>query len=139
MLQLFHLDVAKVDQGMLYMLQVFRRHVARVCSNYFIYFQTYVAIFLIWMLHMLQQYVHNVSAVLILCCSKWFSCYKLQLFYLGVSCVSHTCCKCMFQTFYLFSDVCCIQMFFHVASVLHCSVRGEWELVDGVRDAPRGQ
>jgi hypothetical protein len=41
MLQLFYLDVAKVDRGML---QMFQMHVASVCSKYFICFQTYVVI-----------------------------------------------------------------------------------------------
>jgi hypothetical protein len=36
----------------------------------------------------------------------------LPIAILDVSCVSHTCCKCMFQMFHLFSDVRCIQMFF---------------------------
>jgi len=44
-LQLFLMDVAKVDQGMLQMLQVFQKHVGSICSKYFICFQTYVAIF----------------------------------------------------------------------------------------------
>ena len=44
MLELFLIDVAKVDRDMLHMLQVFQKHVANVCSKCFIYFQTYVAI-----------------------------------------------------------------------------------------------
>ena len=75
MLQLFHLDVAKVDQGMLHivhMLQVFQRHVASICSKYFTCFSTYVAIVLIWMFHMLQK---NVAII----CSKCFSCFSLML------------------------------------------------------------
>jgi hypothetical protein len=36
MLRLFLMDVAKVDREMLYMLQVFQRHVASVCSKCFI-------------------------------------------------------------------------------------------------------
>jgi len=31
MLHLFHMDVAKVDRGVLHMLHMFQRHVARVC------------------------------------------------------------------------------------------------------------
>jgi hypothetical protein len=50
--------------------------------------------------HMLQKYVPNVSAALVLCCSKCFL--MLQLFYLYVAYVSHTCCKRMSQMFYLF-------------------------------------
>jgi hypothetical protein len=41
MLQLFLMDVAKVDRGMLHMLhmlQVVQKHVASVCSKCFIYF-----------------------------------------------------------------------------------------------------
>jgi hypothetical protein len=37
MLQLFHMDVTKVDIGILHMLQVFQGHVARVCYKCFIY------------------------------------------------------------------------------------------------------
>jgi len=51
-LQLFLMDVAKVDRRMLHilhMLQVFQKHVGSKC---FIYFLTYVAIIFIWMLHM---------------------------------------------------------------------------------------
>jgi hypothetical protein len=38
MLQLFHFDVAKVDQEMLYMLQVLQKYVASVCLKCFICF-----------------------------------------------------------------------------------------------------
>jgi hypothetical protein len=37
--------------------------------------------------HMLKQYVLNVSAISVLCCSKCF--FMLQLFYLDVAYVSH--------------------------------------------------
>jgi hypothetical protein len=61
----------------LYMLQVFQRHVVSVCSKYFICFQTYVAIvFLsrccICLTQMLQQYLPNISVVLVLYCGKRF-------------------------------------------------------------------
>jgi hypothetical protein len=77
MLQLFYLDVAKVDRGML---QMFQMHVASVCSKYFICFQMYVVI-------VFYQYVAYIAAV----CSKRFSlmfqqvvsCCKLQVFYFG--------------------------------------------------------
>jgi hypothetical protein len=42
MLQMFHTDVAKVDRDV-DMLQWFVQYVASVCSQCFIYFQTYVA------------------------------------------------------------------------------------------------
>jgi hypothetical protein len=71
--------------------------------------------------HILQQYVPNVSTISVLCCSKWF---YVAVTILDVSCVSHTCCKCMFQMIHYFRC-----MFhsnnFHVASVLCCSVGDE--------------
>jgi hypothetical protein len=58
------------------MLQVFRRHVARVCSKCFISFQTYVCKSFLFgcciVSHMLQEYVPMVSTVSVLCCSKCF-------------------------------------------------------------------
>jgi hypothetical protein len=73
MLQLFHLDVAKVHRGILHMLQVFQKHVASVYSKCFICFQTYVAIvFLILLLRKFYTYVATV-------CSKCFSCFNLML------------------------------------------------------------
>jgi hypothetical protein len=84
------MDVTKVDRGMLHILQ---KHIVNVCSKCFISFQTYVAVVLYLdvayvFVHMLQQYVPDVSAVLVLCCSK--CCFILQLFYLDIAYVSHT-------------------------------------------------
>jgi hypothetical protein len=72
MLQLFLMNVAKVDWGMLHILQAFQKHVANICSKCFIYFQTYVAIFFIWLLHMFSPYAATV-------CSKYFNCFSLML------------------------------------------------------------
>ena len=44
----------------------------------------------------------------------------------------------MFQMFYPLSDVCCIQMFFHVLSVLCCSDGGEPVVRPTVDAARRG-
>ena len=49
---------------------------------------------------MLQQYVLNISVVLVLCCSKFF--FMLQLFSLDVAYALHTYCKRMSQIFHLF-------------------------------------
>jgi hypothetical protein len=99
------MDVAKVDRGILHMLRVFQKHVASLCSKYFICFQTYVTIVFYLdvayvFTHMLQHYVPNVSAVSVICCDKCF--FMFQLIYLDVAYVSHTCCKRMSQMFYLF-------------------------------------
>jgi hypothetical protein len=66
------------------------------------------------MLHMfshifLQQYVPNVLALSVLCCAKCF--FMLQLFYLDVAYVSHTCCKHMSQIFYLFQMYVALECF----------------------------
>jgi len=77
MLQLFYFDVAKVDQGMLHMLQVFQMHVTSVCSDCFICFSdvcckrfdldvAYV------FTHMLQVYILDVSSVSDVCCIQVF-------------------------------------------------------------------
>jgi hypothetical protein len=70
------------------MLQVFQRYIAIVCSKCFICFHTYVAIVLIWMSHMLQLYVPNVSVASVLCCSKWFHVTSCKYF-LCFMCFTH--------------------------------------------------
>jgi hypothetical protein len=97
MLQLFHFDVAKVDQGMLHMLQVFQKHVASVCLKCFICFQTYVAIVFYldvanvshiccqlqsWMFHVFHTHVASA-------CSKCFIYFQM---YIALKCFSY--CKC---------------------------------------------
>jgi hypothetical protein len=74
---------------MLHMLQVFQRHVASVCSNCFICFQTYVASVLIWMLHMFSHiYCNSMLQKCFICFSRLlqqvFSCFKLHVFYMDV-------------------------------------------------------
>jgi hypothetical protein len=86
MLQFLNLDVANVDQGMLYMLhmlQVFQSHIASVCSKCLISLQTSVAIIFIWMLHMLQHYVQNISVCFGLMLEQVVSYCMLQVFYFG--------------------------------------------------------
>jgi hypothetical protein len=71
MLQLFHLGVAKVDRGMLHMLhmlQIFQKHVASVCSKYFLCFHTYVAI-------VFDKDITYVATV----CFKCLNCFSLML------------------------------------------------------------
>jgi hypothetical protein len=70
--------------------------------------------FFIRILHMLQQYIPNVSVVLVLCYYKWFyvaaSGFMLQVasaFILDVSYVSHKCCKSMFPNV---SSVCSLML-----------------------------
>jgi hypothetical protein len=106
---------------MLHMLQWLHTYVASVRSKCFIYFSRcilQVCLFrcCICVIHMLQEYIQNVSAVLVLCCNKCFnvaSCkrfiWMLHMFYTHVAsvCVSNVSSA---------SDVCCIQVF-HVASV----------------------
>jgi hypothetical protein len=135
MLQLFHLDVAKVDRGMLHMLQVFQMNDAIVCSKCFICFQTYVAIIfyldVAYVSHICCNYMlQNISAVLVLCCIKWFhvascKCY-FWMFHVFYTHVANACSKCFI----------CVQIYvaskkkLYVTSVLCCLARGEPEVGD---------
>jgi hypothetical protein len=112
----------KTRSGMLYILQVFQKHVASVCSKCFICFRMYVAIFFYMHVayvftHMLQYHVLNVSAVSVLRCSKCF--FMLQLFYLDVAYVLHTCCKRCSKYFI------CFECMLH-SSVSCCKCRPPW-------------
>jgi hypothetical protein len=109
MLQIFHLDVVKVDRGMLHMLQVFQRHVARVRSKCFICFHLFIAIF----------FYLDVAYVSHICCNSMFQMFQLfqsyvaasgfmlQIANLDVSCVSHML-QVHVSNVHLLSDVCCI-------------------------------
>jgi len=84
MLQLFIMDVAKVDWGMFHMLHVFQKHAASVCSKCFICFQTYVAIVFYLdvsyvFTHMLQQYVPKCFICFSLLLQQVFLCCKLEV------------------------------------------------------------
>jgi hypothetical protein len=87
-----------------HMLQAFIQNVSSV-------FRHLLQYFIIWILHCFT----HVAAV----CSKCFSSLSLMLQQVV------SCCKRVFQMFHLLSGVCCIQMFFYVASVLCCTARGE--------------
>ena len=92
MLQLFHMDVAKVNQGILHMLnmlQVFQRHVASVCSKCFICFQTMLRVFLSGCCICFHTYVATI-------CSKIFYLFQssvaASVFMLQVASVLSGCC-----------------------------------------------
>jgi hypothetical protein len=74
MLQLFHMDFAKVYRGCCTCCICCKCF--RCLFKMFHLFETYVASDLIWMLymfsHMLQQYVLNILVVSVLCCGKCF-------------------------------------------------------------------
>jgi len=110
-MQLFYMDVEKVDRDVAYAVSVSEACCKRLLKV-FLLFQTYVACVLILMLHIFHTYVTRV-------CSKYFSCFILfwstqlfhsydavsifiwQVFYLDIAYVSHICCNCMFQIFHL--------------------------------------
>jgi hypothetical protein len=96
---------------MLYLLQVFRKHVASVCSKYFICLQRMLQSFFIWMLHHVSH-IHYSSMFQLFQSYIAANGFMLQVAILDISCVSHTCCKCTFQMFHLCLDVCSIQIFF---------------------------
>ena len=79
------------------MLQVFIQNISSVFRRMF---ASVFALDVAYVSHMLQEYVPMVSVVSILCCCS-VSCCKLQVFYLDVADVSHTCFKCMSKIFHL--------------------------------------
>jgi len=95
------------------MLQLFQRHVASV-------FYLDVA----YISHMLQEYITMVSAVLVLCCSKFF---HVQVLYLDVTYASHKYFKCMFQMFHLLQTYVAFKCFMlQVFRVLDVCLESHW-------------
>jgi hypothetical protein len=88
MLQVFHVDVEKVDWDVAYVAMVV--HICAFVLNVQLFFQTYVAV--IWTLHMFYTYVaHILSGCCV--CFTWFSSgfqMFLQVFQMHVSSVSST-------------------------------------------------
>jgi hypothetical protein len=99
-LQVFQMDVEKVDQDVAYVTMVV--HVCcKLLFSIFYFFLTYVASVFIWMLHIFHTYV---ASVLSECCTgythmlqmyvfKCFSYFKRML--QDVAVPIHICCKCM--------------------------------------------
>jgi hypothetical protein len=83
MLQVFHIDVAKVDRDVAYVASV-----SEACCKYFN--------------DILQAFVQNVSSVSDLCCKR---------FYLDVAHASHICYKSMFEMLQLFQSYVAITVF----------------------------
>jgi len=101
--QVFHMDVAKVDRDVTYIVVVARVCCRRLFPMFHLFFHTYDASVFIWMLYMFHTYV---ASVLYVCCvclqlfSSVFRCF-LQVFF----------CKCFRRTFAsvsTISDVCCM-------------------------------
>jgi hypothetical protein len=92
MLQVFHMNVAKVDV-MLHMLQWLCTYVASFYCQCFICVFTHVASVFIWMLHMFHILIASVLYGCYVCLQVFFMCF----------------CKCfirIFQMFHLSSDAC---------------------------------
>jgi hypothetical protein len=112
----FIFDVAKV---------AYVASVLEVCcckclfKMFYLFPDVYCNRFFIWMLHMfhtyLQHYVPNISAVLVLCCSKWFhvtSC-NFWMFHVFHTHVASACSKCFvyFLTYIAFKYCSCCKLF----------------------------
>jgi hypothetical protein len=65
MLQVFHMDVVKVDPDVAYIAMVVHICCKLLFLIFYLFFQTYVAIVFIWMLHIFHTYV---ASVLSGCC-----------------------------------------------------------------------
>jgi hypothetical protein len=144
MLQMFHMDIAKVDQDVASVSEACCKRLFKM----FHLFQTYVA----------RVLYLDVTHVLHVCYKSMFKMFQLfqsyvalSVFMLQIASVLSGCCICFTHTLQVYvpnilsaSDVCCIQVF-HVASVLFFKgmFRESWACmawapVQGVRRA-RGQ
>jgi hypothetical protein len=79
MLQMFHVDVAKLDRDVAYVVMVIHVCCKRLFQMFQL-FQTYVTYVLIWVLHMFHTYVASVLSGCCICFT-----YMLQMFYLDVA------------------------------------------------------
>jgi hypothetical protein len=97
MLQVFHMDIAKVDRDIAYVAMVVHVCFKILFSTFHLLFPTYVAKCLfgsfICFTHMLKMFYLDVAYVL-----QWF-----QVF---LSCFCK-CFRCTFQIFHLSLDICC--------------------------------
>jgi hypothetical protein len=66
MLQVFHVDVAKVDRDTAYVAMAIHVRCKHLFQMFYLFFQTYVANVFIWMLHIFHTYV---ASVLSGCCT----------------------------------------------------------------------
>jgi hypothetical protein len=70
------------------------------------------------MFRLFRAYVTNVYSKYFI----YFGC-TLQVFCLDVAMATHICCKCIFQMFHLFSDVCCSKYFMFQVYILGWTTR----------------
>ena len=78
MLQVFHIDVAKIDRDVAYVAIVCTRMLQAYVPNVSSVFQTYIANVFIWMLHMFHTYV---------ACALFGCCVFVAIIFKCVSCV----------------------------------------------------
>jgi hypothetical protein len=98
MLHLFHIDVAKVNQGMLHMLQLFQRHVTSVC---FECFRCFRGMFHLCFPDACCKCVYlDVAYILNVCCMCFI--WMLRMVAMVFKCFRN-----MFEVFQLPSDICC--------------------------------
>jgi hypothetical protein len=143
MLQVFYIDIAKVDQGCCICWMVVHICCKDVLPMFHMSFQTYVANVFIWMLHMFHTYVACVLSGCCVCLQRFSSvlscfskCFRtmlqvcisnvsvifrhmLQVFYLNIAYVAvatHICCKSTYsKCFIYFRHM--LQQVLYIASV----------------------
>jgi hypothetical protein len=79
MFQVFHMDVAKVDRDVAYVVSICRGMLQAFCSNVSSVFSTYVASVFIWMLHMFHTYVASVLSGFCVCFTMVSSVFEVFL------------------------------------------------------------
>ena len=76
MLQVFHVDVAKVDRDVAMVVYVYCK---LLFPMFHLFFQTYIASVFIWMLHMFHTYVGSVLSGCCICFAMVFKCFRVVL------------------------------------------------------------
>jgi hypothetical protein len=117
MLQLLHMDVAKINRDaahVAYFCKCFQCYVANILKK--IYSNVCCNKCFIWMLHMFHTHITSVLSSCYICFT-----HMLQVFYLDVAYVLDICCNSMFQIFHLcptyVASKCFILQIFHRSTV----------------------
>jgi hypothetical protein len=77
MLQVFHVDVAKVDRDVAYVAMAIHVYCERLFQMFHLFFQMYVANMFIWMLHMFHIYVTSVLSGCRICFAMAFRVFQV--------------------------------------------------------------
>jgi hypothetical protein len=79
-LQVFHIDIVKIDRDVAHVAIVVHVRCKRPFQMFYLFFQTYVASVLIWMLHLFHTYIASFIQMFLYIFAIAFSSVFLQVF-----------------------------------------------------------